>query len=658
MKASETRLQPIFEGTKQYVIPLFQRPYSWTKKEWGTLFADLQEIASLEEPRAHFLGSIVTLPTVSVPEGVAKYMLIDGQQRLTTILIILTAIRDLARAAGNDGLADEINLTLIVNQFKNDGDHHKLLPTQGDRKAFCDIVMETSDGTDSHVWKAYSYFKSAIKARDLPIERVKKILCNDLSVVSIVLDPDDNPHLVFESLNAKGRPLSAADLIRNYFFMRIHVDQQDIVYDKRWKPMETALGTNLTECIRHYLMKDGKVVRREDVYFVLKEGVTKENAPERLSDLARFAGYYERFLYPDREPDPDIEAAIERFNRLQANSAFPFLLNCFEDYHLGNLSKEDLLSVFKTLENFLVRRFVCNIATKNLSSIFPAVYQQAKSQQAKSNSGISFPRALCLVLQTKGYPRDAEFRSRLVDGKLYGSGDQALKTKLILETFESSYGHKEETSLSALTLEHLMPQTLTQSWKNALGKDWQEVHELYLHTAGNLTLTGYNPELSNYDWSRKRAILIDSKLELNKYFATKECWGREDIEQRSRELSEMAIRAWPYFGDGSVTEAAIVTGTTPRRLKILGQYFDVHSWRDVLENTINVIADLEPEKFQVLLSTFPRFISSQSGSLREHRQLKNGTFVEVNLSAQSIQKFCFQAIESIEVSVRFSPYRR
>jgi len=466
-----------------------------------------------------------------------------------------------------------------------------------------------------------------------------------LSVVSIVLDPDDNPHLVFESLNAKGRALSAADLIRNYFFMRIHVNDQDDVYDKYWKPMEAALHTNLTECIRHYLMKDGKVVRRDDVYFILKDGVTKDNAIERLTDLARFAGYYERLLNPVREFDPDIKAAIERFNRLETNSAFPFLLNCFEDYHGCTLSKSDLIEVFRTLENFVVRRFVCNIATKYLSTIFPALYHQAKKL-----SGVSFPRALCLVLQNKGYPRDAEFRSRLVDGKLYGSADRALKTKLILETFEASYCHKEKISFPGLTLEHLMPQTLTQSWKSALGKDWQEVHELYLHTIGNLSLTGYNSELSNSDWNSKRVVLLESNLELNRYFANKESWKREDIEQRSRDLSEMAVRAWPYFGDGSVAETVSVTGTTPSRLKILGQSFDVDSWRDVLEHTLNVISDLEPEKFDVLLKQFPRFISRQSGSLREHRQLKNGVYIEVNLSAQTIQKFCFQAIESIDLS--------
>jgi uncharacterized protein with ParB-like and HNH nuclease domain len=175
MKASETRLQAILEGTKQYVVPLFQRPYSWTKKEWDVLLSDLQQIAEIEEPRAHFLGSIVTMPTASVPEGVAKYLLIDGQQRLTTILIILTVLRDLARKAG-DALAEEINLTLIVNQFKKDKEHQKLLPTQGDRKGFEDLVLGIPKGAPSQLQHAYEFFEKGIQARQLSIHGVKKTL--------------------------------------------------------------------------------------------------------------------------------------------------------------------------------------------------------------------------------------------------------------------------------------------------------------------------------------------------------------------------------------------------------------------------------------------------------------------------------------------------
>lgn len=644
MKASETRLQAILEGTKQYVVPLFQRPYNWTKKEWDVLLSDLQEIAGIEEPRTHFLGSIVTMPTVSVPEGVAKYLLIDGQQRLTTILLILTVLRDLARKAG-DGLAEEINLTLIVNQFKKGSDHQKLLPTQGDRREFELLVSGIPSGNGCQLRKAYEFFEKGIQARQLSIHRVKKILCNDLSVVSIVLDTDDNPHLVFESLNAKGRALSAADLIRNYFFMRIHVSNQDEVYAKFWEPMEAALGSNLTECIRHYLMKDGKVVRRDDVYFALKDGVTTENASSRLEDLSRFAGFYERLLYPEREPDKEIRTALKRFNRLDTNTAFPFLLNCYYELAIGALSTREFVEIIETVENFLLRRFVCNIGTKDLSKIFPPLYRQVKRHPT------AFIQALRLVLQAQRYPKDSEFRSRLTDSKLYGTADQAVKAKLILETLESSYAHKEPVALDGLTVEHVMPQKLTEEWKSDLGEDWQEIHELYLHTIGNLTLTGYNPELSNSGWVRKRTILLDSHLELNKYFKSKHAWRREDIEQRSRDLAELALKVWPYFGDATVPEKLTATGRTPQQLTILGHRFEVASWRDVLENTINIIADLEPEKFDVLLREFPRFVSRNASALREYRKLKNGAFIEVNLSAQAIQKFCFQALESIDMSI-------
>ena len=585
------------------------------------------------------------MPTVSVPEGVAKYLLIDGQQRLTTILVILTVLRDLARSAGDDALAEEINLTLIVNQFKKEGDHHKLLPTQNDRTAFEALALGTQNGFDSQLQRAYTFFEKGIQAKSLSVDRVKKILCNDLSVVSIVLDPDDNPHLVFESLNAKGRALSAADLIRNYFFMRIHVSDQDALYGKYWKPMETALGLNLTECIRHYLMKDGKVIRRDDVYFALKEGVTKENATERLADLARFAAFYEKLLSPERESDTAVRTALKRFNRLEINSAFPFLLNCYDELAAGTLSSADFVEVIEILSNFLLRRFVCNVGTKDLSKIFSPLYRQVKRNQ------VSFSRSLRSVLQTLRYPRDSEFRSRIEDGKLYGTAEQATKGRFILESLELSSAHKEPVSLEGLSVEHLMPQTLTDYWKSLLGAEWEETHELYLHTIGNLTLTGYNPELSNSNWARKREILLSSHLELNRYFEGKESWRREDIEDRSRTLAEMALKVWPYFGDSSVVEKESATGKTPQHLTILGQQFQVDSWRDVLENTINVIADLEPEKFNLLLRQFPRFVNRNADVLRETRRLKNGAFIEVHLSAQSIQKFCFQALESIEMSV-------
>jgi uncharacterized protein with ParB-like and HNH nuclease domain len=270
MQAKETKLQDIIEGTKQYLIPLFQRTYSWTNKEWEVLWKDLVELCDMENPRTHFIGSIVNMPTVSVPEGVAKYLLIDGQQRLTTIFIFLALLRNKAKENGNLRFADEINNTLLVNQYKDGFDHYKLMPTQVDRITYQNLINGENNLIENQITKAYTFFEKKLKQVELDHEKLKKVITSSFSVVSIVLDTDDNPYLVFESLNAKGRPLTQADLIRNYFFMRIHIDKQENVYNNYWLPMQKALNGDLTEFIRHFLMKNGKIVKQLMLFIIYK----------------------------------------------------------------------------------------------------------------------------------------------------------------------------------------------------------------------------------------------------------------------------------------------------------------------------------------------------------------------------------------------------
>ena len=274
MQAKETKLQDIIEGTKQYVIPLFQRTYSWTSKEWDVLWKDLIELCESENPRTHFIGSIVSMPTVSVPEGVAKFLLIDGQQRLTTIFILLALLRNKARETQRQDFAEEINNTLLVNPYKKDNDFYKLMPTQIDRLTYNNFINGKANDKENQLTRAYSFFEKKLRQVTFEHDKLKKVITSYFSVVSIVLDADDNPYLVFESLNAKGRPLTQADLIRNYFFMRIHIDDQEGVYNDYWHPMQTALNDNLTEYIRHYQMRDGSIIKQNDVYYSLKEKVS------------------------------------------------------------------------------------------------------------------------------------------------------------------------------------------------------------------------------------------------------------------------------------------------------------------------------------------------------------------------------------------------
>lgn len=646
MQASETKLQPIIEGTKQYVIPLFQRSYSWDKKEWEILWNDLCELSNAEIPRTHFIGSIVTMPTVSVPEGVTKYLLIDGQQRLTTIFILLSFLRDRAKESGDEGLSEEITNTLLVNPYKKDFDYYKLLPTQVDRDSFQDLIkFKKTDGQDL-ISKAYVFFRRKFQQSNIDIQTIKKVITNYLSVVSVVLGADDDPYLVFESLNAKGRPLTQSDLIRNFFFMRIHVDNQEDIYAQYWQPMQDSLDQNLTEYIRHYLIKDGSWVKESDVYFDLKALIGDREALDYLKDISDFAKLYNKLLDPEQyEHDVTIRKALSRLNRIGLTTAYPFLLNCYKAYNINQISYSEFLGIFSTLENFMIRRFVCGVPTNKLNKIFPSLYSQVQNRETGS-----FVDGLRKILQTRGYPKDIEFRAKMSDSPLYGSKDRTAKCKLILETIEEKYKHKEVIDFENLTVEHIMPQTLTEEWKISLGENWEETHELYLHVIGNLTLSGYNPELSNLLFENKKEILANSHLEINKYFSGKQNWNKEEIDWRSYVLADLALEIWPYFGDDQ-TETSLqtdVTGKTPDVLSILGQLIKVQSWSDVIVSTLDTISELEPEKFEKIVDRFPRFFDEKK--IIRARQLKNGLSVEANLSAKATYRFCQQAVEEVDLT--------
>ncbi|OGW35018.1 MAG: hypothetical protein A2088_03225, partial [Nitrospirae bacterium GWD2_44_7] len=504
-----------------------------------------------------------------------------------------------------------------------------------------------SNATDNQLTRAYNFFEKKLRQVPLEHEKLKKIITSYFSVVSIVLDTDDNPYLVFESLNAKGRPLTQADLIRNYFFMRIHIDNQDEVYSNYWQPMQTALNDSLTEYIRHFLMRDGSIIKQNDVYYALKEKVASNNAIDYLKELQKYSVYYQRLIYPELEPEEDLQKYFRRLNRIEVTTAYPLLLNFYGNYTGNKISKTDFVAILKILENYLIRRFVCNVPTNQLNKIFPAVYPLLITKYQDSHT-----EGIKEILQGRGYPKDTEFYTRFKEAKFYGAGDRQIKTKLILETLEENFAHKEAVPFDNLSIEHVMPQTLSEWWQHHIGEDWEETHELFLHTIGNLTLTAYNTEMSNDDFIAKKKAYNESHLELNKYFAPLSSWRRAEIESRADALAKQALAIWRYFGQETSSSSGLkeVTGTSPTALKMLGQQFEVKTWRDVLELTLNTVADLEPDKFEIIAQNFPRYLGKDKNKFRAVRQLQNGFYIEVNLSAQSIQKFCSQAMETIELT--------
>ncbi len=642
MKASETNFQTLIEGTKQYIVPLFQRTYSWDKKQWLDLLSDLNDLYENESTNTHFIGSIVTMPTLSKPESVTPYLLIDGQQRLTTIFILLILLRDIAKADGKK-LADKIQNTLLTNQYVDGLEHFKLLPTQQDRDAFLGLINEKEiSQKNSSIIDCYNFFKKGI--RQLDAEKLNQVIANRLSVVSIVLESDDNPYIVFESLNAKGRSLTQADLIRNYFFMKIDLNQQEMIYHDYWLPMQEALGENLTEFMRHYLASDGVIVKKDEVYLVLKSTVDKhKDALAELNRIKQFSNFYDKIINPDKENNTAIYTNLARLRRLDFTVLYPFLLNCYFDYEQNQLSASEFVEILKILENFLIRRLVCNIATFGLNKIFPVLYNNAVKTSENLVDGVK------LQLEDLKYPKDAKFREELIKAELYSGGD---RTKLMLETLECYFGHNEAPSFVKAEIEHIMPQTLTTDWKNQLGDDWQQQHDLYLHTLGNLTLTAYNSELSNKSYSAKKSYFKQSNFSLNDYFESIETWDSAAIEKRAEHLADIALKTWAYFGSSNqiISDENSVTGTKPRLLVILGDKLAVKSWKDVYLTLLNWIADYEPEVFILLAKDYPNFVSKDAFNLRRTEKLKNGYFAELNLSADQIYRFCGQVIQRVGLS--------
>ena len=651
MKASETHLGKILEGNNQFVVPLFQRPYTWDESRWKVLWDDLVELCEDEtdtnHAKPHFMGSLVTVPTRSVPEGVSKYLLIDGQQRLTTLQVLLAALRDSARGLPG-ALSEKLEKSHLVNQFEEGLDHFKLLPTQtnGDRKAFLALINDEPEAdSDSRVAKAYVWFQKKLRSRGSPeAERLASIILRRLSLVSITLDHDDNPHLIFESLNYKGEPLTQGDLIRNYFLMRVTAAEQEKLFQRCWEPMQLRLKEELSEFVRHFLMRQGAIVKKGEIYRTLKER-TDEQAPDGiaafLDEMHRSAVHYHRLLDPAQELNPDLHPRLRRFDRLEVSVVWPLMLNLYAEHDAGSLSIGEFTAIIDTLENYFIRRFVCGVPTFGLNRILTVLYHQAKSHP-------SLLDGVRAGLAQRGYPTDTEFRQALINGRLYGTGERLPKARLILEALERSLAGKEQVTTESLTIEHIMPQTPTQWWEENLGETWREMHELKLHTLGNLTLTGYNAELSNGDFPSKRAVFLQSPIYLSRSITRFEKWDSETIQQRGEELAELALRAWPYFGPAGTlftnTAHDGYTGRMPVAVLILGDRYETATWREVLQGTLVAVRDAAPDAFGAVVAEFPRLLSTDASKFRAPRPLDASLYFETNLGAESIARYCQQII--------------
>ncbi len=657
METSVVNIQTLIGGLQQYIVPLFQRPYSWEKKHWDRLWDDLLEIATRDDYPTHFIGSIVTLQNPTTPGRIPTYLLIDGQQRLTTLFILLILLRDLLHQQGTDDIAEDIH-DLITNRRKKNDDYYKLMPTQWDRSAFQALINQESFD-DSQIIACYRFFKKQIirEINTLDLSKLKTVIDNQLQMVVINLDQNENAYLVFESLNNTAMDLSQADLIRNHLIMLIDADEttKKAIYDKYWVPMQEALDDDLTDFFRHFLMKWGGNVNKREVYHVLKTrlSLSNSNVVAGLQELGKFARYYKRFISPERESDRQVQDYLSRLKQLKQTTCYPFLLNCYAAYEDGKLTRAEFLQVLDILENFLIRHLVCERKTNELKSLFASVYNDIEKARAVEGAP-SFIKALKDSLQKRNkYPNDAQFREALINSDFYGKKQERNDlTKVILERLEIRMNLKERSSFENLTIEHVMPRSLTDWWRTHLGDEADAIHDEYIHRLGNLTLTGYNSELSNRPFPEKKHIFTTSKISLNGYFGNITAWNAKEILIRTQDLTEQILNIWSYFGDlqsNTIDSKGDFTRKKPYHITFLGRRYSTNNWKDVMEQTFNLVAEVDPDGFR----QFARgcaYIKDRHHHFISPRQLSNGYYIETNYSANEIYKRCEQAVRAIDLS--------
>ena len=571
MKAEALSLLRFLKRSPQLEIPIYQRTYSWSIGHCEQLWNDILRIGGNAKVSAHFIGSIVyvesDLSSVSTPSAL---LVIDGQQRVTTVTILLEA---LARAIGSEEPEDGFSSRKIRNHYlldpeESDERRFKLILTQNDKTTLLALVGQQPipDDASVRVMENFKHFTHRI----VELKGRFQTLCRGIAklmVVEVALQRgQDNPQLIFESMNSTGLALSQADLIRNFVLMGQEKAEQTLLYKTYWRPMEERFGQAAYESafdsfMRHYLtLKTRRIPNIGFVYREFKAYLAGQELPveDVLADLLAHAGYYAAMAL-GQEKDPALAAAFgDLLRELTVDVSHPLLLELYHDYKQDLLSKSDFLASVRLITTYVFRRAVCGVPTNTLNTTFASFGQTL--DKARYLDSIK-ARFISRWGRTR-FPDDAEFSHGLKNNPLYRS--RALK--FLLRHLENE-GRKELVSVADYTIEHILPQNkdLGEAWQKDLGEKWQEVQATWLHTLGNLTLTGYNSEYSDRPFLEKRDMkggFAESPLRVNDSLRNLDSWNEQAIKDRGDHLAERAVKIWPLPTLTPEARAALHTPTT------------------------------------------------------------------------------------------------
>ena len=560
MKATESKLNDFLSSPKtRFVIPIYQRNYDWQDHHCSQLFSDVLATARDANRTSHFIGSIVFLHDgLFSPGKVKDLVIIDGQQRLTTVSLLYVA---LYRFATNNDLEEdavEIKETYLTNRFAKDR-KEKLWPTEENDRIYQRILKGLSEEGESfsRLRENYAYFSELI--RDKSTYDALREGLGKLSFVEISLERNqDDPQRIFESLNSTGLALSQADLIRNYILMGHNREEQERLYDEYWREIEREARNDenrknlVSDFVRDLLtFRNKKIPRKNQVYDTFKVQFPDRSpavVENLLSVLRRFAGHFGKLINPAHEQDVDIRRELQYIRRLEINVSYPFLMQVYDDYVDKAISKEEFVAVLKLVQTFSWRRFLLSLPTAALNKIYMRLYEDIR----RDDYVPSLERSLLRKKGTQRMPDDAEVRTILRERDMYNM--QSKNRSYYLDRLEN-HDNRERVEVDNLTIEHIFPQKPAGDWKTSMTvADYEFFEEKHLHQLGNLTLSGNNGSLSNKTFSAKKVMnkggkeqgYAFSRLWLNRDLAKLDAWTVDAFKKRQRRLTNRMLQIWPY----------------------------------------------------------------------------------------------------------------
>lgn len=610
MKAEATPLLKFIKDNQknQLVIPIYQRVYSWEKEQCKQLWDDIIKIGGDDKMDGHFIGSILYVLD-GITHSDNALLIIDGQQRLTTITLLLTALRD-----HWSDKRKEIEDHYLINSDKDGDKKFRLILSESDKDTLLSLIDENRrkpSKPSSKIVKNFELFEEWISKNTNKLETIFKGL-EKLMIVYIALEKGKNdPQLIFESMNSKGMELAQTDLIKNYVVMETEVEKQEYFYNKYWRAMEEEFKQNeklFNQFVRHYLTIKTKIPNISKVYVAFKDYRQKEGIgiEDLLKDLQKYCGYFCQIAFK-KEADKDLNKALGFLVDLEMDVIYPLLLELYSDYSDGVLSKDDFIPIIALIESYICRRAVCGIPSSGLNKFFASFTKKIDKNQYLKSMKAHF---LLLETTTGKFPKDSDFRDSLIAKELY-KPKKTKEIKSFLERLEN-FNTKEPVNTQKCSIEHIMPQTLSLEWQKDLGENFQAIHDKYLHTIGNLTLTGYNQEYSNKSFQEKRDMekgFKQSPLRLNQSLKDLESFGEKEIEKRANDLADWALKIWTY----PKLDAETLEKYKPKKDKKEKKAYDLSSYKfsphsrelfDILRKEIKALDERITEKFMKAYITY------------------------------------------------------